>query len=406
MAARSGKPVGGSADGVFGSRPEAGVRAARPAEGEEGVVGVGESPVDGVAGGGFAVGGPPPSGKPVSLRDLARMANVSVATVSMVLNENPRISRATQLKVQRLIERTGYRPNRIAQSLSSKYTRVIAVMLPALRHAFADAYFGELISGVCDRAGKLGHKVMLESAKPEFLKEKRHVELFERRYVDGALLLGFNDRHSWLGELVERGYPVVSANNYLPDLPLGHVTCDYRGGAEQIMNYLLQLGHRKIGLICGAQETATQRDIIEVYRAKLAAHGVTGREAEFGGWIEDGRFTEAGGAAAAERLHQRHPDLTAFFGGNDKMAVGAIYYLNRVGKKIPDEVSVTGFDDISHTAYVNPALTTVHVPLYEVGALACERLIERIRGRADKVSDVLPTHLVVRDSTAMARGGS
>jgi DNA-binding LacI/PurR family transcriptional regulator len=338
------------------------------------------------------------SGKPVSLRDLAKMANVSVATVSMVLNENPRISRATQLKVQRLIERTGYRPNRIAQSLSSKYTRVIAVMLPALRHAFADAYFGELISGVCDRAGKLGHKVMLESAKPEFLKEKRHIELFERRYVDGVMLLGFNDRHNWLGELVERGYPVVSANNYMPDLPLGHVTCDYRGGAEQIMNYLLQLGHRHIGLICGAAVTATQRDIIEVYRAKLSSHGIEADD----GWIEDGRFTEAGGAAAAEALLTRHPEITALFGGNDKMAVGAIYYLTRKGLRVPEDVSVTGFDDIQHTAYVNPALTTVHVPLYEVGALACERLIERIRGRSEKVSDVLPTHLVVRDSTALA----
>lgn len=329
------------------------------------------------------------------------MANVSVATVSMVLNENPRISRATQLKVQRLIERTGYRPNRIAQSLSSKYTRVIAVMLPALRHAFADAYFGELISGVCDRAGKLGHKVMLESAKPEFLKEKRHIELFERRFVDGVLLLGFNDRHGWLSELVERGYPVVSANNYLPGIGgnLGHVTCDYRGGAEQIMNYLLQLGHRKIGLICGAPETATQRDIIDVFRAKMAAHGLPADAT----LIRDGLFTEAGGAAAAEALLSQHPDITALFGGNDKMAVGAIYYLTRKGLGIPEDLSVTGFDDIQHTAYVNPALTTVHVPLYEVGALACERLIERIRGRVERVSDVLPTHLVVRDSTALAK---
>src|ERR1700761_2141219 len=92
-------------------------------------------------------------GKSVSLRDVAKMAKVSVATVSMVLNDNPRISRATHLRVQRLMERMGYQPNRLAQSLSGRYTRVIAVLLPALRHAFADAYFGELISGICDRAG-------------------------------------------------------------------------------------------------------------------------------------------------------------------------------------------------------------------------------------------------------------
>jgi DNA-binding LacI/PurR family transcriptional regulator len=345
------------------------------------------------------------------------MANVSVATVSMVLNENPRISRATQLKVQRLIERTGYKPNRIAQSLSSKYTRVIAIMLPALRHAFADAYFGELISGICDRAGKLGHKVMLESAKPDFLKEKRHIELFERRYVDGVLLLGFNDRHTWLEDLADRGYPAISVNNYLPGLKLGHVTCDYRGGAEQMMNYLLQLGHRKIGMICGAMMTATQRDIIEVYRARLAERGVPVAD----DWIEDGRFTEEGGAAAAEALLSRHKDMTAILGGNDKMAMGAVYYMTRAGIRTPADVSITGFDDISHTAYVHPSLTTVHVPLYQLGALACERLIERVRGtgtgaggggagggggggsKSDPVNDTLPTHLVVRDSTAMAR---
>src|SRR5947209_8322849 len=135
------------------------------------------------------------SSKPASLRDVAKMANVSVATVSMVLNDNPRISRATHLKVQRLIERTGYRPNRLAQSLSSRYTRVLAVMVPALRHAFADAYFGELISGICDRAGKLGNKIILEQAKPEFIKDRKHIELFERRYIDGMLCLGVNDRH-------------------------------------------------------------------------------------------------------------------------------------------------------------------------------------------------------------------
>ena len=113
----------------------------------------------------------PPSGKPsmrslregraISLRDVAKLAEVSVATVSMVLNDNPRISRATQLRVQQVIDKTGYRPNRLAQSLSSRYTCVIAVLLPALRHGFGDAYFGEMISGICDKAGKLGGKTLV-----------------------------------------------------------------------------------------------------------------------------------------------------------------------------------------------------------------------------------------------------
>src|SRR3954469_25210026 len=149
-----------------------------------------------------------PGGK-VSMREVARMAKVSVATVSMVLNDNPRISRATHLRVQRLLDRLGYRPNRLAQSLSGRYTQVMAVLLPALRHAFADAYCGELLSGICDRAGKLGYKVMLEQAKPEFIKSQQHVEIFERRYVDGVLCLGTNDRHHFLEDFSDGKYPAL-----------------------------------------------------------------------------------------------------------------------------------------------------------------------------------------------------
>src|SRR2546421_11079534 len=171
-------------------------------------------------------------GKPISRRDVAREAKVSVATVSMVLNDNPRISRATQIRVQRLIERMGHQPNRLAQSLSSRYTCVLAVLLPALRHAFADAYFGELISGICDRAGKLGYKVMLEQAKPDFVKERKHIEIFERRYIDGVLCLGTNDRHHYLEDFTEGNYPAVIVDNYFDQWKLDYAACDYRSCAE------------------------------------------------------------------------------------------------------------------------------------------------------------------------------
>jgi LacI family transcriptional regulator len=337
--------------------------------------------------------------KPVSLRDVARLANVSVATVSMVVNDNPRISRATHLKVQRLIDRLGYRPNRLAQSLSGRYTQVLAVMLPALRHGFADAYFGELISGICDRAGKMGYKVMLEQAKPEFIKDRKHIDIFERRYVDGLLCLGVNDRHRFLEDFAENKYPVVVADNYFPALGLDHVVCDYRGGADQAMSYLVQLGHRKIGLVCAAPEIATARDIADVYTKRLRSVGADPDET----WTEDGKFTEEGGAAAAEALLRRHPDLTALFACNDKMAVGCLHYLARAGFKVPHDISVVGFDDLRHTAFITPTLTTVHLPLYQVGTLACERLIERVHGRPERIAETLPTHLVVRDSTALAK---
>jgi DNA-binding LacI/PurR family transcriptional regulator len=338
-------------------------------------------------------------GSKVSMREVARLAKVSVATVSMVLNDNPRISRATHMRVQRLIDRLGYRPNRLAQSLSGRYTQVLAVMLPALRHAFADAYFGELISGICDRAGKMGYKVILEQAKPEFIKEREHIEIFERRYVDGILALGCNDRHAFLKDFAEGKYPLVVVDNYFSQWNLDHVVCDYRSGADQVMNYLLQLGHRKIGFInAAASEIRTSRDVGEVYRSKLEAAGVT-PEAR---WVEDGKFTEEGGAKAAQVILDRDKDVTALFAGNDKMAVGALHYLSRNGIDVPGQVSVVGFDDLRHAAFVTPTLTTVHLPLYEVGALACERLIERAHGKTERVGERLPTHLIVRESTTLA----
>lgn len=348
-------------------------------------------------GGAARAGSGAAGGKRVSMREVARQADVSVATVSMVLNDSPRISKATQIKVQRVIEKLGYRPNRLAQSLSSQYTRVLAVLLPPLRHAFSDPYFGELLSGICDRADRLGHKVMLEAAKPDFIRDKRHIELFERRYVDGILCLGFNDRHGFLRDFDGRAYPVISVNNPLDLADLDYVVCDYVGGAEQVMNCLLQLGHRRIAMIGGAPEAKTTRQVREVFFRRMRDAGLEADEA----CVADGRFTEEGGAAAAHELMDRDPATTAIFAGNDKMALGAMHALVERGLNVPRDVSVVGFDDIQQMAFVNPSLTTVHLPLYEVGARSCERLVERVRGKSDRVAETLPTHLVLRGSTGI-----
>lgn len=339
------------------------------------------------------------AGRVVSLRDVAREAKVSAATVSMVLNGNPRISRATATRIQRLVERMGYQPNRLAQSLSSKYTNVIAVMLPALRHAFADAYFGEIISGICDKAGKMGYKVMLEQAKPEFVKEKQHVRLFERRFVDGVLCLGTNDRHRWVADFALAGCPAMLVDNALDEFKVDSVVCDYASGAEQVMNYLIQLGHRRIGLITAGQDIKTARRVRKVYETMLTRLGVDCHDT----CIVDGKFTEEGGAAAAQKLLDAHSDMTAVFAGNDKMAIGAMHEARRRKLSVPGDLSIVGFDDLRHSAFIYPTLTTIHLPLYEVGSAAMERLVERIHGKPEPVSDVLPTHLIVRQSTAMAR---
>jgi DNA-binding LacI/PurR family transcriptional regulator len=335
----------------------------------------------------------------VSIREVAKRAKVSPATVSLVINENSRISPATQKRVRKIMEQLGYRPNRLAQSLSSRYTRALAVMLPSMTHAFADRYFGELISGICDRARKLKYKVVLEQVTPEFIAEREHLDLFERRFVDGVLCLGNSDQHSFITDFGAGKHPMIVVNNYFPQWDLDYIVCDYRAGAEQAMNYLLQLNHRRIGMLAGSSRVQTARDVVDVYEQKLKEAGIK----PVAGWRQDGLFTEAGGAKATEKLLAEHPDITAILAGNDKMAIGALHYLHGIGKHVPGDISIVGFDDMQEAEFIDPTLTTVRLPLYQVGVLACEKLFERIQGGGERVRTVLATHLVVRQSSGIAR---
>ena len=331
-----------------------------------------------------------------NLRDVAREAGVSVATVSLVLNGSPRISASTRDRVRGVMGDLGYQPNRLAQSLSGKYVKAVAAILPDLRHAFADGYFGELLRGLTDAASARGFKVFLEQATGEFTAAGRHVELFDRRYVDGVLLLGHTDNSRYAADFADGGYPAVVVDNALPFGDLGSVASDYAGGARQAMDYLRQLGHDRIGLIEAAPELATARAITAAWR------DATGGDPAL---VADGRFTEQGGAEATAAVLDRGRGVTAFLAMSDKMAIGCTHLLRQRGVDVPRDISVIGFDDLPHAAFVSPPLTTIHLPLYDVGRRSCDRLIDRVEGKIETVSETLRTHLVVRDSTAPAGRG-
>jgi LacI family transcriptional regulator len=332
---------------------------------------------------------------------VAKAANVSVATVSMVVNNNPRISPATKKRVQRFIDQLGYLPNRSAQILSGARQPALAVLLPPQRHTFADVYFGELISGIADAAARLGQAIVFERATPEFIRSKKHVTILDTKQADGMLILGQSDMHRFIDDFAATKAAVVAVDSKLARPgAIDTVGCDYRSGAQQAMNYLLQLGHRKIGLITASGGGRCTRDVVEIYGTAMATCGVKPEE----DWIVDGRLTEEGGDEAATYMLRKHPEITAIFAVNDKMAIGALHYARRNNLAVPKDLSIVGFDNLRHAAFMNPSLSTVHLPLHEVGARACERLIERINGgRTETTDDRLPTHLVVRNSTSLAR---
>ncbi len=333
--------------------------------------------------------------KRYTIRDIAEQSGVSISTVSMVLNGNPRVRATTRDRVHKTIQRLAYQPNRMARALAWRRSRTLAILIPQISRAFADVYFGEIVSGIYDRASKLGYKIMLEVASSKFIESKEYLELFDQKFVDGILMIGANAKHDFLSEMVDISRPLLMVNSYSMEWDANYVVSNYRYGAWQAAQHLVQLGHRRIGFIAGGIGTIqTSQDVCESFNEVLREWGID----QDPRLMADGLLTEDGGMKAAEQLLRYDSQITAMFALNDKMALGAIKKLNEHGLQVPRDIAVVGFDDIPLASYSIPSLTTVHQPLYEIGKLSCERLIELIHGRIDRVNEVLPIYLVVRDS--------
>lgn len=332
--------------------------------------------------------------RPASIRDVAQASGVSLTTVSLVLNHaDRRISQPTRERVLAAIKDLGYRPSRLAQGLQNRRSNILAILVPKLEHSFADFYFGELISGIYDQASRKGYKILLEAAGPSFIRQKKYDELYDRCFIDGMLFLGAHDEHTFVREFADRRRPFLLVNNVVGELD--HVVCDYAAAGRIAAEHLADLGHRCVGMIHGGMTVQTARDVRSAFTGALRERGIDLSE----GLCEDGHFSEEGGATVAERLVRQEPRITALFAGNDKMAIGAIQRLGAMGRRVPEDVSVIGCDDIRQAAFTTPPLTTVRTPLYALGRRSCQRLIEMIDNPGEACREVLPVELVERAST-------
>lgn len=334
----------------------------------------------------------------MSIRDVADASGVSLTTVSLILNNgDSRISQPTRERVLKAISDLGYRPNRLAQGLQNRRSNILAVLVPNLGHAFADPYFGELISGIYERASRAGYKILLEAAGSAFVRQKKYLDLFDRCFVDGMLFMGYNDEHRFVRQFRDRKRPFVLVNNVRPDVD--YVVADYLGAGKLAADHLVELGHRRIAMIHGAGDVETARQLKVAFVSRLVERGISLPASS----MEDGLYTEEGGATAAEVLLKRYPDVTAIFTGNDKMAAGAIQKLQALGKRVPQDISIIGCDDIHQASYFTPSLTTIRTPLFELGQRSCRRLVERLAGTVEPCTEVVPVELIVRQSTGAAK---
>jgi DNA-binding LacI/PurR family transcriptional regulator len=331
----------------------------------------------------------------VTIKDIAKRAGVSITTVSRALNGYPDIHPRTRERVLRIADEMNFRPSAVARSLVMKKSKTIGLIISELTCSSSSHHFiFDIIRGVHDQAALMGYDVILSATSPHKQQEISYMELCTRRQLDGVLLMGVRTDDRYLQEVLDASVPCMLIDVPLVSKTCGHVMVDNVRGARMAVQHLVDLGHRRIGMINGHQQAYVSFDRLKGYRQALEENGLTFDPDQ----VFDGNFEEDSGIEGVSRLLSRFPDMTALFCASDMMAVGAIRALHQWGKRVPDDVAVVGYDDIDLVRYIQPPLTTIHQPRYQMGTKASELLIHLLSGGKGETV-VLEPQLIVREST-------
>jgi len=326
-----------------------------------------------------------------TIKDVARKAGVSTATVSRVINETRFVSEELRARVYRAMEELNYRPNAIARSLRRKETRNIALIVPDVAYPF----LAEVAKGVEDASFELGYSAILCASSDSTERETACVRLLLEKRVDGVVFISAGEDLGHIWTLIKRDIPVVVCDRDLPGVEVDTVVADNVGSGYRATDHLIRLGHRRVGCIAGPAGLSVSDGRVDGYRRVLEEYGLPWREA----LVARGDFRCGGGYEAMGELLALDDPPTAVFACNDLMAMGAICAASKNRLRIPQDVAIVGCDDITLAAFTNPSLTTVAHPKREMGAVAVRMLVRRIEDPSGpRERRVLPTELVVRDS--------
>jgi LacI family transcriptional regulator len=329
-----------------------------------------------------------------TIADVARRAGVSTMTVSRVLNNSGYASEETRSRVVAAVAELGYMPDGPARSLRVKRTQTLALVLTDITNPF----FTTVARGVEDAASAEGYSVMFCNTDESEEEEARYVRMLLERQVDGILLVPASASSRSFDAALTRGKPVVALDRAVHGAQVDTVRCDSEGGAQQAARHLLALGHREIAVLAGSREVSVTVERVRGAQRAFADAGLTLSEER----ILYGKPETGSGAEMARAALALDPRPTAFLATNNFIAVGAFAALRELNLRVPEDVSLAGFDDLPAALLFDPFLTVVSQPAYEMGRGGAELLLARLRGAGpDETQDiVLPTQLVVRRSTA------
>lgn len=332
-----------------------------------------------------------------TIREIADLAGVSIATVSRVVNGHTDVSEETRELVSRIVREHGYTTNRSARGLAAGRTGLVGVLVPLVY----PVYFSAILSGAAEALYEQELRLVLSPTQHQHDREVSLLDRLIHGMTDGALIVLPEESSEELTKLLDEGYRFVVIDPRTPlDERVPSVSAAHASGADQAMRHLLELGHRRIAAITGPRGWVATEDRIRGYHAALAAEGILPDPA-----LEPEADFEIGpGREAAGRLLDLPKPPTAIFAFNDNLAIGALQAARERGLRVPEDLSIVGFDDVEPATIVTPMLTTVRQPLAEMGRTAVSLLMRLLeRQRFETLHLELGTRLVVRESTAPPR---
>lgn len=329
----------------------------------------------------------------VTIKDIAREAGVSISTVSRILNNAPLVRGEKRQKVLDVIEQMGYEPNASAQGLVRGRSMTVGV----LTQDIASPFYSEVSRGIDVGFSGTGYQPIFVNGHWEVQDEASAVAALIRRQVDGLIILGGRLPEQQLHALSER-FPLILIGRDVPGLEHCCLRVDDLEGAYLATRHLLDLGHRRIAHLAGIASHKDAMERFEGYRKALSEAGIP-FDPEL---VYEGEFNEPSGILAVERWVSSGIHFSAIFAANDQMAYGARLALYRRGIRVPEDVSLVGYDDLPASRFALPPMTSVHQPLFEMGEIAAHTLLKRLQNNESEMSPVSVT-LMVRESTRYHR---
>lgn len=326
-----------------------------------------------------------------TIHDVAKLAKVSIATVSRVTSNEGVVNEKTKARVLKAMEELGYIPNSAARTLRMSQSNIIVVLMINIKNSF----FSEFIRGIEEVAREAGYYLLIGSTNGEKEKEKEYLNLIRESRADGVILTTANVEADTTIEKISQDSPIVLTFDYIPNPDIPSISIDNESASRKITNHLIELGHRRIAHITGDMQRLQSKTRLSGYKQAFYQNGFQVDES----LIQEGGYLLEDGYLAAQKLLYFENRPTAIYGGNDNVAIGALKAVHDAGLRVPEDIAVVGFDDIDMARYMNPGLTTIHQPRYEIGKRAMELLLKKIKKeKIDQPHIILEDKLLIRES--------